>query len=141
VRTWSADSDLKTGMLRNKSLRRMRISAEIRSQPRKPLSKCKFANHTRFRRSDLHKVTQILFGRLGWLLTFFRRCSAASWPTVAIGTAAAVLHQMAVRFSDWTIRYRAWCTESPPDKAQRKAGHQKPSEVAGCRSHGTIIAQ
>ncbi len=50
-------SDLKTGVLRDKSFRRMRFSAKIRSWLAKPLSKCKFANRTRYGRSDLHEVT------------------------------------------------------------------------------------
>jgi hypothetical protein len=118
----------------------VRIAAENGSGLRESLSKRKFANNSRNCGRDFNQITQVPISIFRGLLAF-----VGSTTTGAGRSALAVLATATMFYGLMCgITGRATChdrgrTESTPDQAQRKAGHQKPSEVAGCGFHSTII--
>jgi hypothetical protein len=133
-------SDLKTGVLGNESLRSVRIAAEVGSGLRESLPKRKFANNTRDCVRDLNQIAHVPISVFRGLLAF-----VGSTTTGAGRSAFAVLATAAMFYGSVSgTGGRATChdrgrTEPAPNQAQRKAGHQKPSEVAGYRFHDSSI--
>jgi len=133
-------SDLKTGVLRDQSLWRMTIPTKIRSWLGKPLSKSKFADRAIYVRSGLHEITQVSFKIVRRLLAILRSANAATRAALAIGTAAENIRYRSNSLTCWALSHRARRTEVATDQTQRKAGHQKKSEVAARGFHVLFIS-